>query len=152
MESEKAPSRGWSRFRALVTGINHPHQSLRITESGSGCKITCTLVTPAAIEGMFHYRHQLYMRKTEFLYIGYQSFRDLVIRIISFFIIFYRSLPTGWVQFIDRLREHRAHSSFPVLHPARILPIIIHIPRWYWPFADAFPRSWQRDRLYPMLF
>ena len=53
----------------LMQFIDQNHEILRFSKTGSGCKIPNQLITPRGIVGIFHYWHELHMRKTRFLYI-----------------------------------------------------------------------------------
>src|SRR6185437_16351805 len=82
-----------------MKSIHQGHKRLRIPEAGSGRKITGALISPAAIEGEFHYGHEFYMSETHFFHIRYKAVADLVVGIISFFIVFVRTHPTREMHF-----------------------------------------------------
>jgi hypothetical protein len=77
---------------------------------------------------MFHDGHQLHMCKSHLLHIGHQPLPDLVIAVVTFFVIFIRSHPTGQMDLINTPRCLQGIVLCPFLKPLAVFPIVLKVP------------------------
>src|SRR5574341_116115 len=111
----------------LVEPVDKIHEVLGRAIAACRSEIARDLVTPGAVEGMLHHRHELHVGKAQLLDIRGELLRKFAVgkRPVHFF---RHAAPGAGMDFIDRHRRVEAVLLPPPLHPLAVAPLIREVP------------------------
>ena len=107
--------------------VDHVHQILRRTVAAGWREEAGDLISPRAVKGMLHHRHQLDVREIHLAQVFGERPGQLAIAHRSI-VFFEHPLPRSDVHLVD---SHRRGEGVPLCadaHPLLILPVVVEVP------------------------
>jgi len=106
---------------SLMQRVDEVHQVAGASVSVGRREVAHHLVSPRAVVGMLHHRHELNMREAESLNVVRQRFGDLAVA-EALAVLFVA--PGSQVELVHGNRLRKALGPLPGLHPVVVSPII----------------------------
>ena len=120
--------------------VDQVHEVLRRAVAGSGREVARALITPGAVEGVLHDRHELHVREARLRYVVGEPMGELPVAEQP---AVRSALPRAQVDLVDRDRSIERVAVAASVEPRGVAPFVVQVPD----LRGRAGRSLPRDRV-----